>query len=877
MDKVGTSQLRHNVPGTLPLDRREKISRYLESSVGHGGQDAVSEARAEEDRDSGDSLFLTQVDVTLPVAEGSAGQRHTTSNPTFSRDLTEREDIFSSSSSDDEQRRRRKKDSLPTYNFPFLKTQKRRHRRTDQYKDLHNYMIGGFFKCLQELRQCCQREQTLESSLPTVDMDGDISPLSEEDREKSEDEDIKVVEKKYFVSLSTKKSKQNWCNELKKQDGGKGTNTGKNPQTEMSSNKQIKTSMLKDIQMSLDSESFDNGTSSSCNVLDQKGRKAKHATGDGNFLATTDREKNKNVSLHQKASEEGQKMCNANDAGLLKSLKSLGQAAQKGREAPEPVNRHEGDGPESQHLLHGHPDRTGATTVKKAKKSGPHAATSVTMEAVETPVLSGGCKAAQTSEVPEMNGKNGMEDLSRDGDTLRQEEGDIPDSKPKEKKKMKSSAERVGQGVDGKVESEVRVETGAKKKRRKERGKSVEHLRPSAVAEPPNDGADIQKEKKKDLGIVMTEEHEAEGALNRTLDVPAISTEQLGESGNCLENVATSQETSRLSFVKRKKDKKKQQSFCNDAPDQRKEGADRCRNLDDSVTTATGSRTTPKKKRTIFEETNDSFYTKKKKKSEIVSGDKCEDTLAQRDDSASTRKRGKKKSSFLVADVEETNVPTHREPVALSAPRVGGHEELEGRASDQEELNNGVADQKKKKKKKKKRKVSVVQDSVEKDHEENQQEPGKARQKSENEELDCAADAGFPLLDEASGLKKKKKKKKRCHDVIEEDPPTAKDGRTDDEVTTEALTSAERNSASSETPGHKVLETRKKKKKKIKNDRGESTELERRENKEKQRRDEKSTVTETSDIRKNMHGKLKRKLYNPNEEFLTGSSFKDAD
>ncbi|KAL6099069.1 uncharacterized protein ACO6RY_18067 [Pungitius sinensis] len=863
MDKVGTSQSRHNVPGTLPLDRREKISRYLESSVGHGGQDAVSEARAEEDRDSGDSLFFTQVDVTLPVAEGSAGQRHTTSNPTFPRDLTEREDIFSSSSSDDEQRRRRKKDSLPTYNFPFLKNQKRRHRRTDQYKDLHNYMIGGFFKCLEELRQSSQREQTLESSLPTVDMDGDISPLSEEDGERSEDEDIKVVEKKYFVSLSTKKSKQNWCNELKKQDRGKSTNTGKNPQTEMSSNKQIKTSMLKDIQMSSDSERSDNGTSSSCNVLDQKGRKAKHATGDGNFLATTDREKNKNVSFHQKASEEGQKMCNANDGGVLKSLRSLGQAAQKGREASEPVNRHEGDGPGSQHLLHGHPDRTSATAVKKAKESGPRAATSVTMEAEETPVLSDGCKAPQTSEVPEMNGKNGMEDLSRDGDTLRQEEGDIPDSKQK-RKKIKSSAERVGQEVDGKVERKVRVENGGKKKRRKERGKDVEHLRPSAVAKQ-NDGANIQKEKKKDLGIVMTEEHEAEGALNRTLDVPAISTEPLGESGNCLENVATSQETSRLSFVKRKKDNKKQQSFCNDAPDQRKEGVDRY--LDDSVTTATGSRTTPKKKRTIFEETNDSFYTKKKKKSEIVSGDKYEDTLAQSDDSASTRKRGKKKSSFLVADVEETNVPTHREPVALSAPRVGGHEELEVRASDQEELNNGVADQKKKKKKKK-RKVSVVQDSVEKDHEENQQEPGKARQKSENEELDCAADAGFPLLDEASGLKKKKKK--RGYDVIEEDPPTAKDGRTDDEVTTEALTSAERNSASSETPGHKVLETRKKKKKKLKNDRGESAELERRENKEKQRTDETSIVAETSDIMKNMRGKLKRKLYNPNEEFLTG-------
>uniref|UniRef100_G3QA66 Uncharacterized protein n=1 Tax=Gasterosteus aculeatus TaxID=69293 RepID=G3QA66_GASAC len=185
-------------------------------------------------------------------------------------------------------------------------------------------------------------------------------------------------------------------------------------------------------------------------------------------------------------------------------------------------------------------------------------------------------------------------------------------------------------------------------------------------------------------------------------------------------------------------------------------------------------------------------------------------------------------------------------------------------ASDQEELLNGVTEQKKKKKK---RKMSVVQDSVEEDHEQNRQEPGKTHRKrkkkrvgSESEGLDGAPDAGFPPLDEASGLKKKKR---RC-DVIEQDPPTH------DEATTEAPTSDERDLASLETPGNQALDTRNKKKKKIKNGGGESAESERREKKKRQERNEKSTVAETSDIMKNKHGKPKRKLFNPNDEFFTG-------
>ncbi|XP_022601674.1 uncharacterized protein LOC111222277 isoform X2 [Seriola dumerili] len=58
---------------------------------------------------------------------------------------------------------------------------------------LHNYAMGGFLRCVRELWQSYQGGDDVQSSLPTVDMDGEnIPPLSEEE-ESSESEDIKVV------------------------------------------------------------------------------------------------------------------------------------------------------------------------------------------------------------------------------------------------------------------------------------------------------------------------------------------------------------------------------------------------------------------------------------------------------------------------------------------------------------------------------------------------------------------------------------------------------------------------------------------------------------------------------------------------------------
>ncbi|XP_071376977.1 enolase-phosphatase E1-like [Centroberyx affinis] len=70
--------------------------------------------------------------------------------------------------------------------------------------------MGSFFKCVEALWKDKKTGAALEPSLPTIDTDKEtISPLSEED-ERSDDEDIKVVEKKLFVTPSKAKCPQPW-------------------------------------------------------------------------------------------------------------------------------------------------------------------------------------------------------------------------------------------------------------------------------------------------------------------------------------------------------------------------------------------------------------------------------------------------------------------------------------------------------------------------------------------------------------------------------------------------------------------------------------------------------------------------------------------
>ncbi|XP_061660293.1 uncharacterized protein LOC133492231 [Syngnathoides biaculeatus] len=171
-------------------DYVKNISQY------HECQNPTSKGSSEVDSDSGDSLFLTQKPAPQPVR---AIRERKSSRHTYA---TEHEDSGgdSSSSHRDEhdrgmsRKKKKPKIKLPKYSFHFLPKGERSPRGThlatrDNIK-LHNYVMGGFFKCV----ELWQGADDLWMALPTVDQDEDISPLTEDGEDQSSDEDIKVVE-----------------------------------------------------------------------------------------------------------------------------------------------------------------------------------------------------------------------------------------------------------------------------------------------------------------------------------------------------------------------------------------------------------------------------------------------------------------------------------------------------------------------------------------------------------------------------------------------------------------------------------------------------------------------------------------------------------
>lgn len=644
---------------------------------------------------------------------------------------------------------------------------------------------------------------------------------------------------------------------------------------------------------------------------------------------------------------------------------------------------------------------------RQEEPEGLHAAKSVNVDVEETPRLSEDNRteppALQTSDELGFNERNCMENSSHD----------IPDSKQKKKKRKKCAAENVRQEVDGsgvRMEDSVfsvnyDVENGGKKKKRERSDEDVEQLQSGAADEPLNDGAGRvqvkKKKRKKDKTIVVAGECEKKESRNRTLDLLPTSTGQLEGSGNGLDDTEGTLEPS---YVKKKKHKKKQRSS-NDAPQDGEDVAAVSFSNDAStLEERTGKSRKKKKKKKNISDGVDVSYTpeeneefgdntqktkeghedqnaelvtkkKKKKKGDIFSRITSEDSVAPSDDSASVRKKEKKRtSSFLVADAEEKGAQTRGEQNSPSQsvnthawstenPSVSDGEfeadsaEITGHL---EESNDGV----RKKNKKRKRKMSIKQDSVEKDHKGDFEEPNKTcalpettdtgvKRKKKRlghesysvtpvERLESAADSGHSPSEEDVVLKKKKKKRKdKTCLVIEENPPTAsedtesekcalntgsvvshkkkgkcltfplvsrgKHGRsadishassTFDQATKETLNVFEQASPSSETPGDQALKDKRDKKRTKSLDNIllqeklliKSAQLEPNENKkkEKKKRNKQSHVpnsitscpvlseisvskseTSSSDhIMNNKHTKVRRKLYNPSEDFL---------
>ncbi|XP_061557729.1 uncharacterized protein LOC133415598 isoform X2 [Phycodurus eques] len=106
--------------------------------------------------------------------------------------------------------KKKRKLKLPNYNFSFLTGPWHRgtHLNNRHNIRLHNYVIGGFFKCV----KLWQTTNNFWMALPTVDQDDeDISPLTQDGEDESSHEDIKVVDKKCFLAKSKTKQQQPWC------------------------------------------------------------------------------------------------------------------------------------------------------------------------------------------------------------------------------------------------------------------------------------------------------------------------------------------------------------------------------------------------------------------------------------------------------------------------------------------------------------------------------------------------------------------------------------------------------------------------------------------------------------------------------------------
>ncbi|XP_019940893.2 calponin homology domain-containing protein DDB_G0272472-like [Paralichthys olivaceus] len=489
---------------------------------------------------------------------------------------------------------------------------------------LHYHAMGGFFKCVKELQQGRQRGDDLPSSLPTVDVEGRcIVPLSEDEEEGSESVDIKVVERKRFVFTPSKtkcsqppkspETKGSSVNEQKRK-ASKGQETSQERQRTMQHHIPAKGFISTRTQFSSHTESSDDGGPSQ-SVLAEKETRDKQVTSNRSILAhsetpTTERRLTQGNKKYIQGKEREEELCDDSDATYCERLEPQGsprlQETVEDREASLDVTELPADvfitdglsqmeqaekEPASKSLLQSPQEPVSGTDnesvcdktrlKKKRKAKGDderrgqsqedpevlHAARFVEVEAGKTPSPT----EENRAEPPVMQTRDEPENLLHDDVIARQEERHIPDSKHmKKRRKEKPAAGEVGQEEDGNLESEMRVEKesltsnvvngGEDKKQKKGKNGVVddEKLKSSVVSEPIKDDGEIltKRKKRKKEKIVNMEKHGE--VLNMT---SGVALRQLEETGDCLENIESTQERSEpISEKKRKKHKKKRPS-----------------------------------------------------------------------------------------------------------------------------------------------------------------------------------------------------------------------------------------------------------------------------------------------------------------------------
>ncbi|KAF0038115.1 hypothetical protein F2P81_008599 [Scophthalmus maximus] len=569
---------------SLPPGHMANISKRHQFGAGQSRRDEECDGPADAASDSDDGLFITQ----KPVPEAVRSRRrllHTPSPPSTSPRQEEDEagPSFPSSLAESRSVTTRRIKNLPKYSFSFV-TEKRPRAAwvsARQNRALHNYAMGGFFKCVKELWQGRQRGDDPQAPLPTVDMDGEnISPLSDDEDAWSESEDIKVVERTRFVARLKPKCSQPRHNPDTGGISGKRKRRSASEGQEVSRMKtQNKPPTMASTAFPLDTKSSDNNNRHPPRrVLTEKETSDKHVTSDGSILVHTEtpgtnRRLNRVSKMLFQGNEREEELCDDSDATYCEPSElqlSPWEHTEKDREASPNVTEPQTDvfttddlsqaedEPESQSLLRslpvcvtdGYNERVRNVSGAKRRKAkgdcesveergdqsheepqGLPAARSLCVEAEETP------RPTQTSDELELNEENRMANLSQ---------GRRKENTEKKRKKNKLAKEVVGQGEDGNRESEERAEkdslflltgsvaNGGEEKKRKVIVEGDEQL-PSSVLQPLNDDAERWRKKGK---LVNMEE-----TSNMALDLPLISKEQLEETGHRLENTGSSQAT----------------------------------------------------------------------------------------------------------------------------------------------------------------------------------------------------------------------------------------------------------------------------------------------------------------------------------------------
>ncbi|KAM9497922.1 uncharacterized protein ACWYII_001601 isoform 2-T2 [Salvelinus alpinus] len=218
------------------------ISHYFEAALSgqkyvlsHPVTDHGTESSA--DRDSGDSLFITQVPVSEVVR--SVRRCHSKERSEFTCTIESEEESGEEDGPATPQRkqqvshamkhhkRKAEKHGLKKYSFPFLGSvyrSKPLSSRERTYRNTHlpllksvtfsSKAIGGFFRCVKTLKKFSKGKATLASALPNryLDEEGELSPLSEQEVEsEGSDDDIRVVENTLLMPFLKNKNRQTWC------------------------------------------------------------------------------------------------------------------------------------------------------------------------------------------------------------------------------------------------------------------------------------------------------------------------------------------------------------------------------------------------------------------------------------------------------------------------------------------------------------------------------------------------------------------------------------------------------------------------------------------------------------------------------------------